>query len=112
MKERYDKDKKLDSFVVGDSVAYYIGDRSRKSRKLRSRFSGPFKIVERLSNNTVRIINTDTNEDLRCHVGMLKLYRPEFFTPEMVFNRTQKVKRHLSDFRVKSHKSRHRRHHH
>ena len=99
MKKNYDKHVLSDKFDEGDYVAYFIGDRSSTSRKLRARYSGPFKLIKRISGNTVRIQNEETKEILDCHVTMLKRYYKEFFTPSMIFNRTQRVKNTINNTR-------------
>ena len=106
MKKNYDKHRLADKFDVGDYVAYFVGDRSSRSRKLKARYSGPFKLIARVIDNTVRIANEDNGETLDCHVTMLKRYFKEFFTPEMVFNRTQRVKQVLNQHQRKNHRHR------
>lgn len=93
MKNNFDIDKYDDSFEIGDIVAYYIGDRSATNRKIRQRFSGPWKIIDRLRHNTVKIQMLDKPEKiLACHVSMLKYYHKYKFVPLTELIATEKSK--------------------
>ena len=95
MKKNYDKNKMQSQFEIGDKVVYYIGKRAYTNLKLRPRFTGPFKVIKLIGDNACRILNEDTNETMVCHVKMLKKYNEEYFTPELVFQRTLKQKKKL-----------------
>ena len=93
MQKNYDKDKSNDNFQVGDLVAYYIGDRSAKLKKIRQRFSAPWRVIERLRHNVVKIQRADNPvEKLACHVSMLKKYNKQNFVPLTEFLATQSEK--------------------
>ena len=92
-KDNFDIGKFDDKFKVGDSVAYYIGDRARVLKKLHPRFTGPWKIVKRVSNNTVTI-KSDEGE-FSCHVSMLKPYVQHKFVPLIEFKRTLRAKKQI-----------------
>ena len=81
MKDNYDIDKYDDNFNVDDLVAYYVGDRSSTLKKIRRRFTGPWKIIERKRHNTVKILNLIDNKIITCHIRMLKRYHKSQFTP-------------------------------
>ena len=88
LKNNYDWDKTDDDFVVGDEVAYYIGDLPRTNKNLHRRFIGPCKILERLKNeetgepiSVVHILILGTERELTCHTCMLKRYNKNEFTP-------------------------------
>ena len=81
IKDNYDIDHSDDSFQKDDLVAYFIGDRSSTNKKLRKRYSGPWKIIELLRHNTVVIENLDDKKRLATHTSMLKPYYKEHFTP-------------------------------
>ena len=95
MKKNYDKNKLNRKFQVGDKVMYYVGDRAHTNKKLRARFTGPFKVVKLISDNAVKILNEDTDETMVCHTKMLKLYFDNYFTPESAYARTLKHKQKL-----------------
>ena len=96
MKDNYDVDKYGDNWKVGDLVAYYIGERTgQHSRKLRKRFSGPWKVIERIkdrNNVVVKIQNEKTGNTLCCHVSMLKKYYPEGFVPLLKVRESERIK--------------------
>ena len=93
MKQDYDKNRKDDDFKMGDLVAYYIGDRSSKLKTIKQRFSAPWRIVERLRHNVVRIQHIDNpKEVLACHVSMLKKYSTKDFVPLTEILATQSEK--------------------
>ena len=103
MKDNYDLDKHDDYFKVGDLVAYYIGDRSATNKKLRKRFTGPWKIIARLRHNTVRIKNLIDGKEIATHVGKLKKYYPKGFTPLIEIRKSERAKL-LADIKnTKSH---------
>ena len=95
MKKNYDKNKMHSQFEIGDKVVYYIGKRAYTNLKLRPRFTGPFKVIKLIGDNACRILNEETNETMVCHVKMLKKFNTEYFTPELVFQRTLKQKKKL-----------------
>ena len=95
MKRNFDIDKVDPTLTVGDYVAYYVGDRSKTSRKLRRRFTGPWKITNKLNHNTYQITNEQTNETMACHAQMLKKYHKQDFTPLAAYEQTQLNKRKL-----------------
>ena len=95
MKENFDMDKHDDDFEIGDLVAYYIGDRSAKLRKIRQRFSAPWRVIGRLRHNVVQIQDTKNPEEkLACHVSMLKKYCTKAFVPltEVLATQSEKDK--------------------
>ena len=93
MKRDFDEDKHDDKFQVGDLVAYYIGDRSAKLKTIRRRFSAPWKILDRLRHNVVKIQCIDNpKEILACHVSMLKKYSMQDFVPLTEILATQSEK--------------------
>ena len=67
--EKYNKHQKPDKFQINDLVMYYVGERQYPMRKIRPRFTGPFKILNRVNHNTVTIYNEDTNEQMTCHTN-------------------------------------------
>ena len=93
MQKYHDDDKSCDDFKEGDLVAYYIGDRSAKLKKIRQRFSAPWRVIERLRHNVVKIQRADNPvEKLACHVSMLKKYNKQNFVPLTEFLATQSAK--------------------
>ena len=89
MKKYYDQDKHDDNFKVGDLVAYYVGDRAAVTAKFHRRFTGPWKVISRLSHNTLEIKNEETGEQLSCHVSMLKKYYQHKFIPLAQYEKSQ-----------------------
>ena len=71
-KKYFDINKNDDKFETGDIVAYYTGDSSATNKKLRSRFSGPWKITGRLRPNVVTIERDE--HKISVHTKMLKHY--------------------------------------
>ena len=97
--ENFDIDKYTDDFEVGDTVAYYCGDRSGVNKKLRRRFTGPWTIIARVPNrsNVVTITNPENGDTLSVHVKMLKRYYKEQFIPysEMLRQEKEAMQREL-----------------
>ena len=93
MQKNFDKDKHDDEFEVGDLVAYYIGERSAKLKKIRQRFTAPWKITQRMRHNVVQIERVDNpTEKLACHVSSLKKYNKRNFVPLTEFRATETAK--------------------
>ena len=92
MKKDFNFGKENDHFQIGDLVAYYVGDRANRMKTIRRRFSGPWRIVERIRHNTVRIENEYSGETLACHTSMLKLYRKRDFISQQDRQQTQHAK--------------------
>ena len=92
MKEDFDYNKYDPHFEVGDYVAYYVGDRASTMIKLRRRFTGPWKIIQKVSHNTYTIENPQNEDILTCHGAMLKLYDNRQFVPFLQWNATYKEK--------------------
>ena len=94
-KNNFDEYKTDPLFLIGDYVAYYVGDRANTSRKLRRRFTGPWKIINKLNHNTYELLNESTNETMACHAQMLKKYHKNEFTPLAEYNQTELNKRNF-----------------
>ena len=83
-------------------IMYYFGERNYPMKKIRPRFTGPFRIIARINENTVKIYNDDTDETISCHTQKLKLYHPNKFTLEQDFIRLLKAQQKLNnEFRRK-----------
>ena len=95
MKKNFDLNKNDPKLQVGDHVAYYVGDRANTSRKLRRRFTGPWKITKQINHNTYQILNEQTNETMACHAQMLKKYYKQDFTPLAAYEQSEANKRKL-----------------
>ena len=89
--EKYNKHQKPDKLKIDDLVMYYVGERQYPMKKIRPRFTGPFRILNRVNHNTVTIYNEDTNEQLSCHTNKLKKYHPNQFTDEQMYLRQLKT---------------------
>ena len=85
--KKYNKNRKPDNFKANDLVMYYVGERNYPMKKIRSRFTGPFRIIKRINHNTVTIHNDSTNETMSCHTQKLKKYHENNFTDENLFMR-------------------------
>ena len=75
MKDYYDKHwKKRDiAYKIGQAVMYYIGDKDQNSRKLRQKWSGPWKVAKKLQENAYEL--TDGGKRTwPAHVERRKLY--------------------------------------
>ena len=109
MKNQKDLHLYDDSFEVGDSVAYFVGDRTvGNKKKLSRKFAGPFKIVQRLRHNTVvledenkksnnidkyvLVENEDTKDRFACHTSMLKKYYKDKFIPYLEMKQSKQAK--------------------
>ena len=92
MKDNYDIDKYDDNFNIDDLVAYYVGDRSSTLKKIRRRFTGPWKIIARKRHNTVKIQNLIDDKIITCHVRMLKRYHKTQFIPLCEIEKSQRAK--------------------
>ena len=101
MKNNFDLNHHNDNFSVGDAVAYYVGDRAETNKKLHSRFTGPWEVIDRLRHNTVRIKNLDNNDELACHTSMLKKYHKDAFVPLIELKRSERAKHRSSKRRRK-----------
>jgi hypothetical protein len=77
MKEQYDfhKDKVKDDFKINEKVMYYIGDKNEELKKIRPKWTGIWKIIERISDNEVSIMNLDSGNTENIHVERLKRYK-------------------------------------
>ena len=106
MKRKFDMDKKDHSYEIGQLVAYYVGDRANKSRKLQRRFTGPWQITEMLRHNTVKLLNRDTGATMACHVQMLKPYNKEEFTPLSSYTQSQIQKQKIENKQKKEKRER------
>lgn len=109
VKLNYDKKhNKDDKFEINDKVLYYVGERNYPMKKIRSRFTGPFRITHRINHNTVTIYNEDTQEELTTHTQKLKKYHDNEFTRERDYlnQLKQKLKLEKSHIRRKSNKRR------
>ena len=78
-KEYFDVNKNNDKFEIDDVVAYFTGDSNSTNKKLRSRFSGPWQITDRIRPNVVTIQRD--GHKLSVHTKMLKHYFPDKFEP-------------------------------
>ena len=69
-------------YEIGDLVVYYIGDRAQSLRKLRAKWSGPWKISKIIYENKIKIVDPkDKKVSAEVHVGRVKPYRKrEFYT--------------------------------
>ena len=106
VKLNFDKNKQDDKLDVNDKVLYYVGERNYPMKKIRSRFTGPFRIIERINNNTVKIYNEETQEEMTTHTQKLKKYHTNQFTEERDYlnQLKQKLKLEKSHIRRKSNK--------
>ena len=95
--EKFNKNKKQDTFQPNDQVLYYVGERQYPMRKIRSRFTGPFTITARVNHNTVKIYNEQTNETITCHTQKLKKFHPTKFTIEQTYLRQLKQQQKLNN---------------
>ena len=81
-KETYDKkfdipdysDEQRRQFVAGKQVLYYIGDVSVAMKKWKQKYSGPWRILQRLDNRTVVIVDPKDSVSMRVTIDRLKLY--------------------------------------
>ena len=94
--EKFNKHQKPDKLKIDDQVMYYVGERQYPMRKIRPRFTGPFRILNRVNHNTVTIYNDDTNEQMTCHTNKLKKYHQNQFTDEQSYLRQLKNQQRLS----------------
>ena len=101
MKRNFDFNKQNDKFKIGDLVAYYVGDRSSTNKTIRRRFSGPWRIIERLRHNTLKIKNMDNNETLACHTSMLKKYNKNDFIPYQKIVESNREKEKLREQQIR-----------
>ena len=98
----FNKNKTSDKFNIDDLVMYYVGERNYPMKKIRSRFTGPFRIIKRVNHNTVTIYNDTTNESMTCHTQKLKYFHKHKFTPENDYLRQLKQQQKLNnEFRRK-----------
>ena len=95
--EKFDRNKKPDKFKIDDQVMYYVGERSYPMKKIRPRFTGPFKIIARINHNTVTIFNEQTDQTISCHTQKLKLYHKNQFTEEQDYLRQLKSLQKLNN---------------
>ena len=95
--KNYNKKRTDDKLIVNDQVLYYVGERNYPMKKIRPRFTGPFKIIKRINHNTVTIYNESTQEELSCHTQKLKKYNPNQFTEETDYLRQLKQLQKLNN---------------
>ena len=92
LKDNFDIDKYHDNYSIGDLVAYFTGDRASTNKKLRRRFTGPWKIVDRLRDNVLVIENKTDGERIATHATMLKPYYADHFVPYSELLKSQRSK--------------------
>ena len=83
MKDQFNKKRKESKLKKGDLVVYYIGDRNQTLRKLRAKWSGPWKVKRIIYENSKITIMDPEDEKVTAdvHVGRVKPYRQrEFYT--------------------------------
>ncbi len=80
MKEQYDKKSKQRSFSPGDEVVMFS---SVAGDPLSCKFSGPFKVLKKISPVNYVIATPDRRKKERnCHINLLKKYHRRQQTPE------------------------------
>jgi hypothetical protein len=99
MKEQYDfhKDKVDDDFKINEKVMYYIGDKNEELKKIRPKWTGIWKIIARVSNNEVTIMNLDNGNTDNVHVERLKRYKDFKWLSWKDYNRLIKEKTIVDD---------------
>ena len=74
-KDRYDQKATNIKFDVGDLVMIKNGvKRAGKAKKLQPKFTGPFKLVEKLSEVTFRVKNRGDKKGTVIHVNRMKKF--------------------------------------
>ena len=58
---------------IGESVMYFIGDKEQTSRKLRQKWSGPWKVAKRLQDNAYELTDGGKRQS-PAHVERMKKY--------------------------------------
>ena len=79
MKKHYDRSAVARSFCIGDQVLVLL---PIPGSALAARFSGPYSVVEKLSDTDNVISTPDRSRKTRvCHINMLKLYHARILDP-------------------------------
>ena len=63
--QRNKKDKENKVYDIGDEIFIKVHVRKGLNYKLAEKFLGPFKIIEFLQANKIRVQNTEDEEDIR-----------------------------------------------
>ena len=87
MKDNYDIDKYSDNLRINDQVVYYIGDRDATMRKLRNKWSGPWRLSDRLYDNCVILMDDKKGQKFEAHVSRVKKYHSRAFWKLSKYNK-------------------------
>jgi len=72
MQQRFDRKAKVREFQVGEQVLALL---SLPANPFQAKFTGPYKIVKRLSDNNYLLNTPDRRKKVQvCHSNLLKLY--------------------------------------
>ena len=81
MKDNYDLNHYDKEYEKNDKVVYYIGDRDAPLRKLRNKWSGPWRVIEQIYPNTVIVKNDKNRLQFPAQLARLKKYHSrEYWT--------------------------------
>ena len=79
MKNNYDFDKYNIKYEKNEKVVYYIGDRDSPMRKLRNKWTGPWKVVKQLYPNTVVLRDEKNGKEFPAQIKRVKKYHSREF---------------------------------
>ena len=68
-----------DNLNINDKVVYYIGDRDSNLKKLKHKWSGPWRVSERVYPNVVILSNDSNGGKFDAHVQRVKKYKSREF---------------------------------
>ena len=81
MKENYDLNKYDIEYEKNEKVVYYIGDKDSPMRKLRNKWTGPWRVTNQLYPNTVILMDDKKGEEFSAQLNRVKKYNSrEFWT--------------------------------
>lgn len=69
-KSNYDRNVTDDKFSVGDMVLL----KNETAHKIDPKYKGPYKIIDILKNNNIKILDNKINKEQIVHANRLKIY--------------------------------------
>ena len=79
MKENYDLSKYDKEYDKNDKVVYYIGDKDAPLRKLRNKWTGPWRVEKQLYPKTVILKDDKTGKKFPAQIKRVKKYHSRDF---------------------------------
>ena len=79
MKDNFDIGRYNETYDINEKVIYYIGDRDSPMRKLKHKWTGPWRAVDQIYPNTVVLKNDDNGETWDAEICRVRKYKSRGF---------------------------------